>query len=373
MRQGASTERTKGMLMMVKRAPRVAMSVLMVSLFLSHPLHGEVPAVFQRVFVEFTSGYSQVAGTYADEINGAPFVGVSIFPAGYRFIFAELCFSYASYALAASADSALQSTTFGAGPLFLYAPFRYLELYAGVAFVFSYYSLRAVTTNREEQTLNPGFALKAGAHVPIDWGLGVKAGIEYTHNYLSNKPFMNINYHAGVTYDLGYLYAPKKEPDTVSEKEKLKERIDSLFRKGKESLDNGEVDAAKDNFSQVLSLKPDHKEAKDLQDMIGQKEESFQSARDLLEQKQFYKAIPVLEDAGSVLPEAKTLLSDVRNQLSVEVPALEKEGIKAYEAKEYEKCIGIMQRIKLINPANGVVQIYLPRALRRLEALQKLK
>ena len=355
----------------MKTYRRFLISVLFFLFFSAGPLSADANDLFNRVMLGVRSGYSQVAGTYADEIDGTAMIGVSVIPLGYRFVFIEADFIYASYSLAESSDSMLSSMTFGAGPLFIYSPFSFVEFYAGISFIYSYLHLRAATLGREERALNPGFALKAGAHFPVGWGLGVRAGVDYQHNYLSGKPFLNINYCAGVTYNFSYIFSPAEKGQ--DDPARIEGRIDDLYRKGAAHLDNGEVQKAKANFAEVLSLKPNHKGAKKMNDLIGTKEETFRNAGELLEQKQYYKAIPMLEDAGSHLPEARSLLADVRTRLSAEVPSLEKEGIKAYEMKEYEKCIAVMQRIKLINPANNVVQIYLPRAKRRFEALQKLK
>ncbi len=324
-----------------------------------------------RIMLGFKGGYSQLAGYYADQMRGAAMLGVSAIPYSFRFILLEADFAYGSHALKESGRSYLSVSTIGAGPLAYYSVFRFLELYAGVSFTFTFFHLKASALNREENAANPGFMVKAGIFIPLKWGVGARVGFEYLHTYISGRPFLALNYYAGVTYNFGHLLFPDREDRDDSARTLV--RIDSLYRKGLDEMDRGDLGSARDAFREVLSLDSGHRESKRLFDLINEKEEVYRNAGEFLDQKQYYRAIPLLEDAGTLLPEANSRLADVRGMLSAEVPAMEKEGIDAYEKKDYEKCITVMQRLKLINPGNGVMRIYLPRALRRYEALQKLK
>lgn len=326
---------------------------------------------FPDIILGFKAGYSQVVGPYAGDMEGAPNLGVFAIPYEYRFIMAEADFTYASFSLKESGDSYLSAATFGLGPLFTYSPLRFFDLYAGISFTMSYLYLRTATLRRVERAYNPGFMLKGGGFVPVRWGLGFRVGVEYLYTYISGKPFQCLNYYAAVTYNFGYLMRPAEGEPAGDPRSLL--RIQRLYREGSESLEGGDVPAAKERLKEVLSLDPGHAGARRLSELIAGKEETLRGAEELLEQKQYFRAIPMLEDAGSHLPAARSRLEEVRSLLSTEVPAMEKEGIDAYEKKEYDKCINLMQRIRLIDPANRVVPIYLPRAQRRREALQLLK
>jgi hypothetical protein len=353
---------------------RAAVAVLAVPVILCaalFPMHAQNEGEVPRIMLGFKAGYSQVAGSYAGDMENAPYLGAYVVPYSFRFVMAEADFSYSSFALKESGDSYLSASTFGLGPLLCYSPFRFIDLYAGISFTFSLLHLKAATLRRDERAYNAGFMLKGGALVPVRWGIGLRAGVEYLYTYISGKPFQCLNYYAAVSYNFGYLMQPGGG-DAGSDARRLV-RIERLYREGSESLEGGDVTTAGEKLAEVLSLDPGHAGARKMSELIAGKEETLRGANELIEQKQYYRAIPMLEEAGSLLPGARTRLEEVRSLLAPEVPAMEKEGIGAYEKKEYDRCINLMQRIRLIDPANRVVPIYLPRAQRRREALQLLK
>ncbi|MGL4369649.1 MAG: hypothetical protein ACRCUT_08255, partial [Spirochaetota bacterium] len=86
-----------------------------------------------------------------------------------------------------------------------------------------------------------------------------------------------------------------------------------------------------------------------------------------------YAAISILEKIAPLMADAEKTLVQVRISLAGEVASLEKEGIAAYERKDYKNCIVIMKKVSVIDPENRTAKIYLPRARKRAEALEKLK
>ncbi|HNV47702.1 MAG TPA: hypothetical protein PLE73_07965 [Spirochaetota bacterium] len=307
-------------------------------------------------------GYSQVIGHYADFVHGAGGGGVFVMPYIGSFFMIEADLSYASYALARERGSSLNLASGGIGPLFYVQPFSFLQIYVGASITGNYFALNASRERGEQESMKAGFAGKFGFIFPFRNGLAARIGCEYAQAFQSGNAFAAVNYYGGVAYGVSFWNAPP----AVSEAE-------TAFAKGQREFKEGRFDEAKRSFAKTRSLDGSHAGAKQHLDTIERLERQYATARDLIAKHRFYEAIPVLDDIAAEYPAAREDLAKARAQLAGEIPTLARQGIAAYERQDYRTCIALMQRIILIDPKNETANIYLPRARKRLEALERLR
>lgn len=327
------------------------------------------------VIVGFKGGYSQLLGYYDSRLDSAGYYGMYVIPFVRRFLMGEADLAFARYPLKDSEGSYLYSSSLSTGPILHYNLYPFLHPYAGVSAVMSYLYLNAERQDIQKNTYKLGFALKTGLFIPLAWGIMTRVGIEYTQIPLSGEYLNNYNLYAGVSFNY-YSYARSENilENNTQSSDRFFIKIDNLYTKGVEEFSRGEYAKAKDLFNQVTTLKDDYKDTRGYLDRIEETERLYADAVDFIVAKKYVQAIPLLERA-SPMRKAREELIRLRLQLSHSglVKQLERVGIRAYEGKEYQKCITIMERIQLIDPDNKVVGVYLPRAQKRFEALQGLK
>jgi hypothetical protein len=327
------------------------------------------------VIVGFKGGYSQLLGHYDSRLDSAGYYGLYVIPFVRRFLMGEADLAFARYPLKDSEGSYLYSSTLSAGPLLYYRLYPFLQPYAGLSATVSYLYLNAERQDIQENTYKVGFALKAGLFIPLAWGIMTRIGVEYTQSPLSGEYLNSYNLLAGVSFNY-YSYARSENifENNIQDSDRFFIKIDRLYIEGVEEFDKGEYAQAKERFNRVTSLKDDYKDTRSYLERIEKTEKLYSNAVDLIAEKKYVQAIPLLEQA-SPMRKARDELIRLRLQLSRSglVKQLEKQGIKAYEGKEYQRCIVIMERIQLIESGNRVVGVYLPRARKRYEALQRLK
>jgi tetratricopeptide (TPR) repeat protein len=309
-------------------------------------------------------GYSQVTGYYSDWCRGSGYYGMYVIPYIGSFYMIEADITYALYPLLNEEGAVLYSTAGSIGPLFYYQFFSFLQVYIGAAVKGNHFYLKANRESGEQETMKAGFIGKAGFFFPTPSGVVLRAGFEYSQNIQSGNSFATMNYFGGVSYGLtmwrGGALSPADEADRT-------------FRKGQQQYQNGNPDEARRNFTKSLAADPRHREATLALEELDRMEKQLSQARELMSKKRYYEAIPLLEKSAERLPAAREDLKNARAALAAEIPALEKRGIAAYEREDYRECIGIMNRVLLIDPRNSTAQIYLPRARKRHEALERLK
>jgi tetratricopeptide (TPR) repeat protein len=150
-------------------------------------------------------------------------------------------------------------------------------------------------------------------------------------------------------------------------------KIEWYLSRAEIAIQKGNIDDARDYYNRILSLDRNHREAREQLNSIKTAEADFARAMKLIGNKRFYDALPLLDDAGKYMASAREEQVKTRKQLAGEVPALEKRGIELYEKGDYRGCIAVMKQLILIDPKNKVGLIYLPRALKRQEALERLR
>lgn len=307
-------------------------------------------------------GYSHVSGHYGDYLNGSAVGGLYILPYIGSFYMIEVDLHYAQYGLKNESGSALNTTVGGIGPLFYVQPFSFLQVYIGASITGNYFYLNANRLQDEQETLKAGYAGKAGFIFLVSDRIAFRAGCEYSQTFQSGSPFTSVQYFGAASYGALFWHAPSTAREA-----------DEYFVKGEQDFKRGRFDAAKRNFTKALAADGAHRESKRFLERIAQIEGQLALARDLISKKRPFEAIPVLERIADVAPEARDELQKIRSQLTSMVASLERTGIAAYEREDYRACIAAMQTLILIDPKNATAAIYLPRARKRLEALERLR
>lgn len=318
------------------------------------------------------AGYSMFEGYYKSRFMGSYYVGASAMygnPAMVKFLMGEFEIAYARYPLKESRRSYLQSISANIGPLFYYQVVPHFQVYAGASALGSYMSLHASITDRNEKSFKPGLMAKAGFFFPVQEGFRIRIGVEYTLVYLSSRPLHGLNFIGGLSYNFN--------PDEKSgEKGSISDpafRIEWHLSRAELAIQKGDINEARDNYNKILEFDKTHREAREQLDSIKKAEADYARAMELIGDKHFYEALPLLDDAGRYMASAREEQVKIRKQLAGEIPALEKKGIELYERGDYRGCITFMKQLLLIDPKNKVGMIYLPRALKRQEALERLR
>ncbi len=336
-------------------------------------VHGEVSTgSISDIIIGVKAGYSMIEGPYKNRFMGSYCAGAtlsygnqSIVP----FLMGEMDVFYSRYPMKESRSSYLQSVSVAAGPLFYYPIIPHFQTYVGASAMGSYVHLHASRSNHNVKSLKPGLLAKAGFFFPIKKGFRIRAGAEYTLQYLSGKPLHGLNFIGGVSYNFNSNEAVT-DPSSAGDPSV---RVEWYLTLAENALRKGKIDEAKDNYSKVLALDRINKEARDQLTGIKKAEEDYARAVKLVEEKRYYDALPLLGNAGKYLPAAREEQDKIRKHLSMDVAQFEKQGIDLYEKGDYRGCINVMKRLLLIDPKNRVGLIYLPRAVKRQGALERLR
>lgn len=308
-------------------------------------------------------------GYYDDQLDAGVSTGLAVrytlFNISYLLIENNLL--YSGFTLAESSSSELVLYSLGAGPLAYYPGWTYFRPFAGILFNLNYLDLKTIRTVKSGKTFKPGAVIKAGFFIPVFRDIIVEAGAEFSFNELSEKVFMYSSYYAGISYRYDII------PGQRAVKLTKQIEIDDYYNEGIKYFKAGDARRAREYFGRVISYDDNYKDARNYLDIIRINEDRYIKALDLIDDAKYFDAIPMLIEAAPVLSEAGEKLLQVRALLAGEEMQLETEGIKAYEDKEYGKCITIMKQLELINPDNKNLKIYLPRAVNRYNALKKFE
>ena len=324
--------------------------------------------------VGLNAGYSTLSGHYAGELDDSAYLGISFIPFTSRYLLGELDITYSAYELSGSEGSNLYSTAINAGPLFTLPLFSTVSLYTGLLARGNYFYLNTQNLDRQENTFKPGYSARAGMFLSLPMGLRLRAGVDYSQVWLSGEPFRSFNFFAGATYNVLHL-SGRESASRIRERKMLAQysSIETNYQQGVKEFNDGELLRARQNFKQILDIKSDHLEARSYMEKITGFESDYRRASELLENRNYYAAIPLLSRAEKNMKEARGTLTELRGKLAPLVPDFERRGIQYYDKNDYENCIDLMSKIQLIDPGNRTAGIYLPRAARRYEALKKLK
>jgi len=340
------------------------------------------------IIIGARAGYSMIAGPYRNRFIGSYSAGATLSignQAVVRYLMGEIDVFYSRYpmktnrytyaALISSPVgrggkiSYLETASVAAGLLFYYPIVPHFQAYIGASAMGSYVHLYASRSNQNVKSLKPGLLAKAGFFFPIRQGFRLRAGTEYTLQYLSGKPLHGFNFVGGISYN----FNTEEEATTGASTGDPAVRIDWYLTLAGNALRKGDIGEAKKNFLNVLDLDRTNSKAREQLAAIQKAEADYENAMKKVKEKRYYDALPLLDSAGKYLFEAQNERDKIRKYLSNDVALLEKQGIELYEKGDYRGCITVMNRLLLIDPKNRVGMIYLPRAVKRQGALERLR
>jgi len=348
-------------------------ALAVIAVFSAESVHGEdKQSSMGDIIIGAKAGYSMIEGHYKSRFKGSYTVGGTL-SFGNRgivpYLTGELDLFYSRYPMRESGRSYLETVSLAAGPLFYYPIVTHFQAYLGASAMGSYVHLFASRSRQNVKSLKPGLLAKAGFFFPIKSGFRIRAGAEYSLQYLSGKPLHGINVIGGVSYNFN---AEEAESGVVPAGDTAA-RIDWYLTLAGNALRKGKTDEAKENYGKVLALDGTNRDARDQLAGIRKAEGDYETGMKLARDKRYYEALPVLDSAGKYLPAAREEQEKIRKRLSADTALLEKQGIELYEKGDYRGCINVMNRLLLIDPKNRVGLIYLPRAVKRQGALERLR
>jgi tetratricopeptide (TPR) repeat protein len=366
-------------------------------------------------------GSSILSGYYGDKFQNGLYTGIYSIPYINNWFMIEGDFTYSYYSFIDSASSHLFNYIFSIGPLARYEIHSSINLYSGISLSGKYLHIEAYHLERESDTFKPGFSLKGGAIFSIWQGTSIRAGYEYSFNYLSEKGmhssaiFMAVShnyrsylrsvspgiesidsdeigrlFNMGVnSYKRGNLKESKgyfnkillqyknhnsalKYIDLIDERLNFK-KIEIYFKKGKDKFNIGDLKGAEFYFNEIIALDSKHSDSYKFIIKIAIIKKNFDKAEEFIAKKNYFKALKILSNMKKNYIKARKKLFELRKFLKRKIPILEKNAIAFYEKKKYENSILLLKKIKLLDPLNQTVKIYLPRALNRMEAIKNLK
>jgi hypothetical protein len=356
-------------------------SLIAITVFLAAPL---LPGVTARAMAQdmrsgdiilgARGGYSHLEGYWQRELVDAPCLGLfQDFLIRDR-VMAEVDVFYAAYPLENTASSKIYTAGVAAGPLWHYPILPYARVYGGVSLSGTYFSFRSDEYGKRDRTFKPGGLLKAGVFIPVWQSVMLRVGADYSIAPLSGKAFGGLNFTAGVSYNYYALARAVTAEGRDGGTDRLRSgEVEAFYNEALKRFKEGDLAAAKDGFTRVDEKSAYHRDATAYLAQIAKAEASLAEGKRQFDDGRYYEAIPGLDDAAKISAEARALVKSARERLAAEVPVLEQMGVAAYERGEYEQCILIMKKLQLADPENRVMVIYLPRAQKRYEGLQKLK
>jgi hypothetical protein len=342
---------------------------LTIIIVLSGKIFGETDDNGYSLIFGITGGRTDVQGYYKDKLssgyNFSIFFDYPFF--NNRFLYLDSDLSYTKLSLKGTSLSSLSNYSFGIGPVIHIPVSIRFKPYAGIMANVNYLELTAVNTHKEEKTFKIGGAAKAGFTIQQFKNFAVNFGAKYSLNELSGKDFQNITYYAGISYIYSYI------PSENAEKNVKQIEIDEYYESGLKHFNIGDGLKAREYFKRVILYNSHYKEVENYLGIIKINEDNYNKALELIAGNKLFEALPLLVDSEKYLVSAFEKLREIRRLLSKEENGLVKNGVEAYNKEDYEKCIYYMKRVQQINPLNESANLYLPRALKRYDALKKIE
>ncbi len=348
-----------------------ALTVLLLAIGFCPEARADVSGVYEGWMFEASFGYGPVFGYYDAYLSPGMSAGIGALRPVTLFgvpLIMEGEFLFSRYPMRESSASTLDVYSLRGGLLYLRYLYRFFNPYAGVLYQESLVHFSADRTGGSDTALKPGAVIKAGFISCFSYGFGSRIGVEYGIMPISDRAFSALSFTAAATFNYAaFAGGSAGGPHTVYG------NIGKLMQQARVDLRERNAAAAKDSLRKVLSLDSGHVEAKEGLKRIEDAEKYYERALGLAAKNQHYDAIMLFEQSSPVIIESERELARIRGLLARELPSLERSGVALYEKNEYRQCIAVMRKILLVDPENRTAKIYLPRAERRLQAIERLK
>ena len=328
------------------------------------------PFYWQDGHLELSPNYTMPIGDWANEFK--PGFGISLgysFPTSFLnnqvFVIQEL--SYSRWEFASNNNSTANIYSYSLLPA-IYFPYSFttgkiVAPFFAVGGQFSDLYLIEKEISKNDHYF--GFFLKArtGIFLDLTSNLRIKLQAEISsYPYISNE----LNY-TSFSLGIGYRFtAPAEIQNANAEKIITLHNDAAIAEKTKDWIKLQEL------VTEILALDPRDDQARHYQLEI-QDEGIYQTALQTINTKGELQAIPLLEKIAQRYQPAQQQLISIRNKLKNKIPEWRKSGVQAYEKRNYQLCIQLMKQILLVDPEEKTAKIYLQRAVKRLQALEKLQ
>ncbi len=345
--------------------------VLLLTIGFCPDARADVPGAYESWMFQASFGYGPVFGYYDAYLSPGMSAGFGALRPVTLFgvpLVAEGEFLFSRYPMRESSASSLDVYSLRGGLLYLRYLYRFFNPYAGVLYQESLVHFSADRTGGNDTALKPGAVIKAGFFSCFSYGFGSRIGVEYGIMPISDRAFGALTFTAAVTFNYAAFAG-----GSAGGLHAVYANVERLMQQARTDLREKNAAAAKDSLRRVLALDGAHAEAQEGLKRIEDAEKYHERALSLSAKNQHYDAIVLFEQSSPVIIESERELARLRGLLAYEVPALEKSGVALYEKNEYGRCIAVMRKILLVDPENRTAKIYLPRAERRLQAIERLK
>lgn len=328
------------------------------------------PFYWQDGHLELSPGYTMPIGDWANELK--PGFGFSLgysFPTSFLnnqvFVIQEL--SYSRWAFASNDNSTANIYSYSLLPA-IHFPYSFttgkiVAPFFAVGGQFSDLNLIEEKVSKNDHYFGIFLKARTGIFLDLTSNLRIKLQAEISsYPYISHK----LNY-TSISLGLGYRFTAPAEIQNPNAKKIITLHNDAaIAEKTKDWIKLHEL------VTEILALDPRDNQALYYQLEI-QDEGIYQTALQTMQTKGELQAIPLLEKIAQRYQPAQQQLIYIRNKLKDKIPEWRKAGVQAYENLNYQLCIQLMKQILLVDPEEKTAKIYLPRAEKRLQALEKLQ
>jgi opacity protein-like surface antigen len=305
-----------------------------------------------------SGGYSLLGGRYADELNNGPHAGLAAVPVYFGRLHPLLRLDYSQYVQRENSASVLRvwsGRAHAAVDLFSGAAFSpYVAAGGGAEYVTLSGDGEAV------RSFKPVASAETGFRYLFDSGVSLRLFAGYRFKQLSDISFHSLDAGALVSYRFGET-SPATEGIRDDTAERLVEGI-ALFD-ARRTADAAEV---------FRSIRRNSPEAQRYLDRIADFDRQYAEAVLLEQGRRETDALVVYDRLSRSMLAAETAAARVRGSLASQRESLAREGVAAYERGEYRKAVDLLYRLSIIAPGDRTAQMYLPRARRKAEAIEKL-
>jgi tetratricopeptide (TPR) repeat protein len=328
----------------------------------------------RQIIVEASGGYSLLNGYYEQKLESSPAFVLKASTDIVSPFFIQGIFSYSAYSFKESSSSYISRYSFFLGPALRFGVYGPLFLTGGFYITESIFNLKASHLYYTDRTYKTGFAASAGLSCSFTREVIASAGILVAQSQLSGEPFRDINFSLGAGYSFNF-YPPaykKKFHETRKALTEL-EKLEGLYNSGVLSYNEGDIDEAGKYFRKVVDLKAGFRDTAEYINTISEIKRDLKMADKFSGEGKKIRAIPLLSKWEKQVPDAKKKLGNLRRELAGEALKLVARGIRAFDKKEYRKSIRLLSRVLLIDPENKKARLYLNRARRYLDTIEKFR
>lgn len=330
--------------------------------------HSNEYARYNGITYSLTGGMSIPIGFYSGYLKDGSSVTLSTFYRENRFflpLYYKGGISYSNYELK-TGGSYLHQYAFNAGTFTTHKVHPLLEPFFGIDIHGIYSSINTKNTGESASTFKPGFSVNAGNMAYLGSGIGLLFLIDYRITDISGELFKPITINAGLTFNNNDLTRDLNRESEAEVKFELYQKAQTAFR-------SRNFEEAKMLFNEVHIMDSEYPGLDYNLQRIREIESDKKQADNYISQKNYIRAIPHLQFCASYITECDNNLTKYRKELTSSISAWERDGIRHYEAARYRDCINTMEKILLVDPGNRTANIYLPRAIRRQQAIEALQ